>query len=172
MDALRMWSHLLADENEPAPEAVDLYRFAMDLSRSGRWTDAAPLLEGCLEELEAADRPEAAAANHAIAVLLQQRGDPDGAVFHCVRAVYLYESADDLGGMYAGLRNLAIIHRSRGENGLALASQGQAARVRQILAGRGELARAMEGRDRYGERLPLLGLKAARQETGPMVKVG
>jgi|GEM_PF-1766428 len=162
MDALRMWSHLLGDGNQPAPEAIDLYRFATDLSHTGRWADAVSLFEGCLEELEAAEAPEAAAANHSMAVILQQQEDRDGAVFHCVRAVYLYEGADDLGGMYAGLRNLIVIHRSREENQLAMAAQGQAARVRQLLVARGELDRVERGRDRYGEELPLLSIAAAK----------
>ncbi|MCO4770385.1 MAG: hypothetical protein KDA24_10175 [Deltaproteobacteria bacterium] len=167
MDALRMWSHLLADDNQPVPEAEELYRFAMDLSKRGRWADAVSLFEGCIDELEAADRPEAAAANHSMAVLLQHQGDRDGAIFHCVRAVYLYENADDLGGMYAGLRNLALIHRSRQENNLAMAAQGQAARVRQLLSARGELERVERGKDRYGETLVLLGIRAARS-VGPV----
>ena len=171
MDALQMWSHLLAEENLPAPEAVELYRFAMDLSQSGRWNDAVSLFEGCIEQLEAADRPEAAAANHSMAVLLQHSGDRDGAIFHCVRAVYMYEAANDLGGMYAGLRNLAVIHQSRRESTLALAAQGQAARVRLLLAGRGGLDRAETGRDRYGEPLALLGLQEARA-AGPVLVKG
>ncbi len=136
----------------------------MDLSLRGRWTDAGSLFEDCIEQLEVADRPEAAAANHSMAVILQHSGDRDGAIFHCVRAVYVYEAADDLGGMYAGLRNLALIHRSRPENTLAMAAQGQAARVRQLLSCRGGLERAEFGRDRYGEPLVLLGLQEARSD--------
>lgn len=165
MDALRMWSHLLADGNQPAPEAIDLYRLATDLSQKGHWSDAVSLFEGCLDELEKSDAPEAAPANHSMGVLLQQQGDRDGAVFHCVRAVYLYESAHDLGGMYAGLRNLVVIHRSREENQLAMAAQGQAARVRQLLVARGGLDRVERGRDRYGETLVLLALASARGES-------
>jgi len=170
MDALRMWSHLLDDGNEPAPEAINLYRLATDMSHKGQWLDAVSLFEGCLAELEKSDAPEAAPANHSMGVLLQQQGDRDGAVFHCVRAVYLYESADDLGGMYAGLRNLAVIHRSREENQLAMAAQGQAARVRQALLGRGELDRVERGRDRYGESLVLLSLASARGQTWDKVE--
>ena len=170
MDALRMWGHLLADGNQPAPEAIDLYRFATDLSHRGEWSDAVSIFEGCLDELEKTDAPEAAAANHAMAVLLQRQGDRDGAVFHCVRAVYLYEGADDLGGMYAGLRNLVVIHRSRQENQLAMAAQGQAARVRQLLVARGELDRVEQGRDRYGESLGLLSLQAAKGSRPALVR--
>jgi tetratricopeptide (TPR) repeat protein len=170
MDALAMWGHLLADENGPSQEAIELYRYATDLTRKGRWSDAVSIFEGCLDELEKAEAPQAAPANHAMAVLLQQQGDRDGAVFHCVRAVYLYEAADDLGGMYAGLRNLVVVHRSREENQLAMAAQGQAARVRQLLVARGELDRVEQGRDRYGESLVLLAMAAARAPRPALVR--
>lgn len=170
MDALRMWSHLLHQTNQPSDQTLLLYRQATDMNASGRWEQAASILEGCVSELEKADAPQAAPANHNLAVLLQQQGDRDGAVFHCVRAVFLYEQVEDLGGMYAGLRNLLVIHRSRQENRLAMAAQHQAARVRELLIARGDLARVEEGRDRYGEPLALLDMKQARAPREEIVR--
>ena len=162
MDALRMWSHLLHQANQPSDDTLSLYRQATDLNAVGRWEQAASILLGCVSELEKADAPQAAPANHNLAVVLQQRGDRDGAVFHCVRGLFLYEQVGDLGGMYAGLRNLTVVHRSREENALAMAAQHQAARIRELLVANGDLARVEEGRDRYGEPLVLLGMKLAR----------
>ena len=172
MDALRMWSHLLHQANQPTDETLLLYRQATDLNAGGRWEQAADILQGCLTELEQADAPQAAPANHNLAVVLQQRGDRDGAIFHCVRGLFLYEQASDLGGMFAGLRNLLAIHRSRQENGLAMAAQHQAARIREMLIARGDLARVEEGRDRYGEPLALLGMMAARVPRAELTAVG
>jgi len=172
MDALRMWSHLLHQANQPSDETLLLYRQATDLNAVGRWEQAASILEGCVSELEKADAPQAAPANHNLAVVLQQRGDRDGAIFHCVRSVFLYEQVEDLGGMFAGLRNLIVIHRSRQENRLAMAAQHQAARVRELLIARGDLARVEEGRDRYGEPLVLLGMQQAKAPRAELTAVG
>ncbi len=172
MDALRMWSHLLHQNNQPSDQTLSLYRQATDLNAVGRWEQAASILEGCVTELEQLDAPQAAAANHNLAVVLQQRGDRDGAVFHCVRGVFLYEQAADLGGMFAGLRNLIAVHRSRQENRLAMAAQHQAALIRELLIAQGELRRVEEGRDRFGEPLVLLGMGAAKAPREDLGQVG
>ncbi len=71
MDALRMWSHLLHHNNQPSDETLLLYRQATDLNAVGRWEQAANILEGCVGELEKLDAPQAAPANHNLAVVLQ-----------------------------------------------------------------------------------------------------
>jgi len=162
MDALRMWNHLMSESTPPSKEALALYGRACDLESAGAWGQARELLLGCVGELEDHNSPAAAAANLKLAVLLQEEGDRDGAVFHCVRSLFLYNRFEDAGGLYAGLRNLIVIHRSRGENRLAMAAQHQAARVREVLRREGTLEAAEDGRDRVGQVLPLLRIISAR----------
>ncbi len=162
MDALRMWQHLV-HRNNPAPtKAVDDYRQAIELGLAGEWPQAEEILERSREPLEDADVPEAAAANHNLAALHQERGDTEGAVFHAVRAVFLYNRLADLGGLYAALRNLAVVHASRGETHLATAAQHQAARARRELIARNLIDEAEKGRDALGEELKILSLREAR----------
>lgn len=161
MDALRMWQHLVHKNSPGADDAAEDYRRAIELGLAGRWDEAEAILEGSREPLEKAEAPEAAAANHNLAALHQERGDLEGAVFHSVRAVFLYNRLHDLGGLYASLRNLAVIHTSRGETHLATAAQHQAARARRELIARGLLAKAEPGCDAVGEELKILSLSAA-----------
>jgi hypothetical protein len=161
MDALRMWQHLVQENSPAAEDAVEDYRKAITLGFEGRWDEAEAILEGSRGPLEKAEAPEAAAANHNLAALHQERGDLEGAVFHSVRAVFLYNRLHDLGGLYASLRNLAVIHTSRGETHLATAAQHQAARARRELIARGLLTEAEGGRDAAGEDLKILSLSAA-----------
>ncbi len=161
MDALRMWQHLVHENSPAAEQAVDDYRRALGLGLEGRWDEAEEVLAQSLEPLEKAEAPEAAAANHNLAAMHQERGDLEGAVFHSVRAVFLYNRLADLGGLYAALRNLAVIHTSRGETHLAMASQHQASRARRELITRGLLSHAETGRDATGEELKILSLSAA-----------
>ena len=156
MDALRMWRNLARKERPPPREALDLYRKAIQAGFNGRWDQAEDLLADSLEPLEAAGAPEAAAANHNLAVIHFERGDADGAVFHCIRGLFLYNRAQDIGGLYAALRNLAVIHQSRGEGSLAGAAVREAARARGELGSRGLLEVAEPGRDSHGEPLKLL----------------
>ncbi len=157
-----MWQHLI-QKNHPRPEeSLELYRQAIDLGLHGNWTEAEELLEKSLEPLELAEAPEAAAANHNLAALLQERAELDGAVFHAVRAVFLYNRLQDLGGLYSALRNLSVIHTSRGESHLAMAAHHQAARARRELVARGLLGEAADGRDSQGEKLRMLGISAAQ----------
>jgi len=161
MDALRMWRELARKEKPPPKEAIDLYRRAIQAGFSGDWDQAEALLADSLEPLEAAGAPEAAAANHNLAVIHFERGDWDGAVFHCIRGLFLYNRASDIGGLYAALRNLAVIHKSRGEESLAVAASREAARARGELTARGLLEEAESGRDGQGEPLKLLAEPAA-----------
>jgi len=161
MDALRMWQHLVQENSPVTAHAVDDYRKAIELGLAGRWNEAEAVLEASREPLEKAEAPEAAAANHNLAALRQERGDLEGAVFHSVRAVFLYNRFADLGGLYASLRNLAVIHTSRGETHLATAAQHQAARARRELIARGLLSQAESGCDAAGEELKILSLSAA-----------
>lgn len=156
MDALRMWRDLARKEEPPPREAVDLYRRAIQAGFNGDWAEAEALLADSLEPLEAAGAPEAAAANHNLAVIHFERGDGDGAVFHCIRGLFLYNRAQDIGGLYAALRNLAVIHKSRGEDSLAIAAAREAARARGELTSRGLLEVAESGRDSQGEPLKLV----------------
>ena len=162
MDALRMWQHLVHPNSPKAPPALEDYRRAIEIGLSGDWSRAERMLERSREPLEAAEAPEAAAANHNLAALCQERGDLDGAVFHSVRAVFLYNRSQDLGGLYAALRNLAVIHTSRGETHLATAAQHQASRARRELVTRGLLEQVEHGADSQGETLRMLSLSAAR----------
>ena len=156
MDALRMWRDLARKEQPPPREAVELYRRAIQAGFSGDWDQAETLLADSLEPLEAAGAPEAAAANHNLAVIHFERGDDDGAIFHCIRGLFLYTRAQDIGGLYAALRNLAVIHKSRGEDSLAVAAAREAARARGELTSRGLLDVAESGRDSQGEPLKLV----------------
>lgn len=162
MDALRMWQHLVQENSPSPPRAVDEYRRAVAKALAGDWKGAARILESSRDALEEVGAPEAAAANHNLAALCQERGDRDGAVFFCVRAVFLYNRLQDLGGLYAALRNLAVIHTSRGETHLATAAQHQASRARRELVARGLLDKAEPGADSRGEPLRILGLDAVR----------
>jgi hypothetical protein len=162
MDALRMWQHLVHQNSSPTPTAIDEYRRAIELGLAGDWTRAERILERSREPLEDAEAPEAASANHNLAALCQERGDFEGAVFHAVRSVFLYNRAQDLGGLYASLRNLAVIHTARGETHLATSAQHQASRARRELVTRGLLEELEGGLDARGETLRLLSLSASR----------
>jgi len=157
-----MWQHLVHRNSPPPAQAVEDYRRAIELGLGGSWREAEEILERSREPLEKAEVPEAAAANHNLAALHQERGDTEGAVFHAVRAVFLYNRLADLGGLYAALRNLAVVHASRGETHLATAAQHQAARARRELIARNLIDEAEDGRDARGEKLRILSLKAAR----------
>jgi hypothetical protein len=162
MDALRMWQHLMDDSNPPPPEAVEEARRAIEVGYSGDWSKAEQMLLDSLAPLEAVEAPQAASANHNLAGLLQERGDLDGAVFHAVRAVFLYNRKHDVGGIYCSLRNLAVVHTSRCETRLAMAAQHQASLARRELELRGLLEEVEQGRDAQGERLHMLRLGSAR----------
>lgn len=162
MDALRMWKHLMTETNPPPQDAVEDARRAIEVGYHGDWEAAAKILQDTIGPLEAAETPLAAAANHNLAAMLQERGDLDGAVFHAVRAVFLYNETQDVGGIFCALRNLAVVHASRGEMRLSVAAQHQAARARRELESRGLLVRVETGRDARGERLHMLKLTSAR----------
>ncbi len=160
MDALRMWRDLARKKAPPPKGALEQYRQAISAGFNGDWDKAEALLASSLEPLEAAGAPEAAAANHNLAVIHFERGDTDGAVFHCIRGLFLYNRASDIGGLYAALRNLAVIHNTRGEESLAIAASREAARARGELTSRGLLEEAEPGRDKLGEPLKLLSAPA------------
>jgi hypothetical protein len=160
-----MWQHLV-HENSPAPRALEDYREAIEIGLGGDWGAAQRHLERSREPLEDADAPEAAAANHNLAALHQESRRLDDAVFHAVRSVFLYNRLQDLGGLYSSLRNLAVIHASRGETHLATAAQHQAARARRELVARGMLDRVEHGSDSRGEKLRMLTLESARSGLG------
>ncbi|MBN96078.1 MAG: hypothetical protein CL928_18715 [Deltaproteobacteria bacterium] len=156
MDALRMWRDL-AMEQQPVPrDALELYRQAIAVGFDGRWDEAEPVLVRCLPLLEEAGVPEAAAVNHNLAALLMARGDRDGAIFHCIRGLFIYNKAGDVGGLYCTLRNLAIIHEARGEKRLARTARHETERARRELQHRGQLRAVEVGRDSRGEPLRLL----------------
>ncbi len=162
MDALAMWQHLMQESHPPPRAALEGARRAIEVGYSGDWSRAEAMLLDSLGPLEASEAPQAAAANHNLAALLQERGDLDGAVFHAVRAVFLYNRSQDAGGIYCALRNLAVVHASRRETHLATAAQHQASRARRELELRGLLGAVESGRDGRGERLHMLGLVSAR----------
>ena len=162
MDALRMWQHLMSESNPPPQSAVQDARRAIEVAYAGDWGRAEAMLQDSVGALEAVEAPQAAAANHNLAALLQERGDLDGAVFHAVRAVFLYNRAADVGGIFCSLRNLAVVHASRRETHLATAAQHQASLARRELGLRGLLDEVEEGRDARGERLHILRLRSAR----------
>ncbi len=164
MDALRMWEHLMRDSNPPPQHAIEGARAAVEVGYAGDWARAEHLLVDSLGPLEATEAPQAASANHNLAALLQERGDLEGAVFHAVRAVFLYNRSHDLGGIYCSLRNLAVVHASRRETRLATAAQHQASRARRELELRGLLEQVESGCDARGERLHMLGLDSARSQ--------
>jgi hypothetical protein len=157
MDALGMWKPRMDQTRPPPKEAVDAAHRALDVALGGDWHRAEAMLLDALGPLEEAEAPEAAPANCNLAVLLHRRGDPDGAVFHCVRGLFLYNKTRDLGGIYLSLRNLSLIHTGRGENSYAMAAQHQAARARRELVTRGLLDRVEAGRDASGNALEMLG---------------
>ena len=161
MDALRMWEHLMTETSPPPQAAVEDARRAIEVGYAGDWGRAEQLLLTSLRPLEEVEAPQAAAANHNLAALLRERGDLEGAVFHAVRAVFLYNRSQDLGGIYCGLRNLAVVHASRRETRLATAAQHQASIARRELELRGLLSEVEGGRDARGERLHILALRSA-----------
>ncbi len=162
MEVLRVWRDLVP-EAPPAPsEAVEVYVVGIEEAELGQYQTAAHLLTRCLGPMERMSAAEAAAANHNLAVVLQNLEDRDGAVFHCFRAKFLFQRAKDSGGLYACLRNLAVIHASRGETRLATGAQYKAARTRRELIERGTLDEVEAGVDFRGNRLLLLGLDSAR----------
>ena len=162
MDALRFWSDWMADREPPSDEAAAAYRAAREHTRHGRLAEAEPLLVNQLEALERADAPEAAPANHALAVALCRSGDLDGAIFHCVRGIYLYHRREDPLGVWAGLLNLSLLHQARGEARQAMQVRAKAAEVRRALEDSGRPPRTEAPRDGRGEPLPLLSVAAGR----------
>ena len=156
MDTLRMWQHLISGDRPVPPSAGELFERALAFEASGRSLDARDAFTDCLPELEAAERSEAAVVNHKLAVYELDAGKIDEAVYHAVRSVFLYSKVQDLGGIYASLHNLALIHAERGEPALADTARTQSARARRELLARslGHLAEA--GEDCAGYRLRLL----------------
>ncbi len=163
MDALRFWGDWMTSRNPPSERAVDRYAEATDAVEVGRLDDLEDLYAGCLTELEATDPHRAAPANHNLAVVLQQRDDLDGALFHCVRALFLYHRVGDLPGTWAGLRNLAIVFQARGENRRAMDARRKAAHVRSRMVESGRFGDSEDGRDGRGEPLLLLAVSAGRR---------
>ena len=127
MDALRFWGEWMAERSPPSASARASYDAALTVVEAGGVAGIEELYVGCLTELEGTDPHLAAPANHNLAVALQQRGDLDGALFHCVRALFLYHRVGDLPGTWAGLRNLAVVFRARGDNARAMDSQRKGA---------------------------------------------
>ncbi len=156
MDTLRMWQHLISGDRSVPPSARELFERGLAFEDSGRPLDARDILADCLGELEAAQSPEAAVANHKLAVFELGAGNIDEAVYHAVRSVFLYSKAEDLGGIYASLHNLALIHAQRGEPTLADTARIQSARVRRELLGRKLAHLAETGEDSMGFSLRLL----------------
>ena len=156
MDTLRMWQHLISGDRPPPPTALETFERALAMEDSGRMLDARELLQVALPALEAAEAPEAAVANHKLAVFELERGETDEAAFHAVRSVFLYNKCEDLGGIYAALHNLAVIHTERGEADLAETARTQSARARRELLARRLGHLAEQGLDCRGQRLRLL----------------
>jgi hypothetical protein len=151
-----MWQHLISGDRPVPPSAAELFDRALAYEASARPLDARDAFSDCVPELEAAERPEAAVANHKLAVYELESGNIDEAVYHAVRSVFLYSKAQDLGGIYASLHNLAIIHEGRGEPALADTARTQSARARRELLARGQGHLAEMGEDCAGHRLLLL----------------
>lgn len=162
MDALRMWKHLIYETHPQRDQAVEASRRALELGYAGDWEAAANQLAETAGALESAEAPEAAAANQNLAAILQEQGDLDGAVFHCVRSLFQYNQTQDLGGLFLSLRNLAVIHVSRGEMSLSMQAQRQSARARRELVARGMLRQVEQGFDSRGERVRQLSLHAVQ----------
>jgi hypothetical protein len=151
-----MWQHLISGDRSVPPSALELFERGLVFEDSGRPLDAGDALRDCLSELEAAQSPEAAVANHKLAVFELGSGKIDEAVYHAVRSVFLYSKAEDLGGIYASLHNLALIHAQRGEPALAETARTQSARVRRELLARNLAHLAETGEDCAGFSLRLL----------------
>lgn len=163
MDALRFWGDWMTDQNPAKRTSIARYSAASDAVERGQLHGLEEAYAGCLEELEGSDPHRAAAANHNLGVVLQQKGDLDGAVFHCVRSLFLYHRLNDLPGTWAGLRNLAVVFQARGENRRAMDSRRKAAHVRGEMVQSGRYADEDGGRDGHGEPLLLLSLSAGRR---------
>lgn len=158
VDALRFWGDWMAARNPPSLAAFDAYERARGFVERGRTTGLVELYGSCLDALEAGDPARAAAANHNLAVAMQAEGDLDGALFHCVRALYLYHRLSDESGTWAGLRNLSLVFQARGESRRALEAKRKAARLRVDA----DVSDGVEGVDGGGEPLLLLSVKAGR----------
>ncbi len=156
MDTLRMWQHLISGDRPVPPSAAELFERGLAFERSGRALDACDAFADCVSELEAAERPEAAVVNHKLAVYAHEGDRLEDAIFYAVRSVFLYNKCEDLGGLYAALHNLAVIHTRRGEPALAQTARTQAARARRELLARGQAELAESGRDGAGFRLRVL----------------
>jgi len=163
MDALRFWGEWMAERSPPSASARASYDAALTVVEAGGVAGIEELYVGCLTELEGTDPHLAAPANHNLAVALQQRGDLDGALFHCVRALFLYHRVGDLPGTWAGLRNLAVVFRARGDNARAMDSQRKAAHGRGRMVESGLYPDLEDGRDGRDEPLLLLAVSAARR---------
>lgn len=151
-----MWQHLISGDRSVPPTALELFERGLAFEESGRPLDARDALADCLAELETAQSSEAAVANHKLAVFELGAGNIDEAVYHGVRSVFLYSKAEDLGGIYASLHNLALIHAQRGEPSLADTARTQSARVRRELLARNLAHLAETGEDCAGFSLRLL----------------
>ena len=156
MDTLRMWQHLISGDHPVPPSAAELFERGLAFERSGRPLDACDAFTECVAQLEAAERSEAAVVNHKLAAYAHEGGRPEDAVYYAVRSVFLYNKCEDLGGLYAALHNLAVIHAERGEPALAETARTQAARARRELLARGQGELAESGRDGAGFRLRVL----------------
>ena len=156
MDTLRMWQHLISGDRPVPPSALELFERALAFEDSGRPLDARDAFADCLPELEAAQSPEAAVVNHKLAVHELGVGQIDEAIYHAVRSVFLYSRSQDLGGIYASLHNLALIHARRGEPALADTARTQSARARRELLARNLGHLAEIGEDCAGHSLRLL----------------
>jgi tetratricopeptide (TPR) repeat protein len=148
----------------PSDAAFAHYAAAAEAVERGRVGELEALYGECLQELEAADASRGAPANHNLSVALQQREDLDGALFHCVRALFLYHRSADLPGTWAGLQNLAVLFQARGENRRAMDTRRQAAEVRAQIVELGRYVDQEEGRDGAGEPLLLLSVRAGRRD--------
>ena len=163
MDTLRMWQHLISGDRPVPPSAAQLFQRALAFEESGRSLDSRDALAQCVAELEAAESADAAVANHKLAVFELDAGNKDQSVYHAVRSVFLYSEAQDLGGIYAALHNLAVIHGERGEPALAETARRQSARARRELLSRKMGHLAESGEDSRGNRLRLLRRLQKRQ---------
>ena len=68
MDTLRLGQHLINSDSATPPEARELFERAVECEASGRVVDAWEIFQSCVDELEAAEAPEAAVVNHKLAV--------------------------------------------------------------------------------------------------------
>jgi len=163
MDALRFWSEWMVAKDPPSASVESAYAQMVASVEVGRTHGLAEWVPSFLSEIEGHDPRRGAAANHNLAVALQQDGDLDGAVFHCVRSLFLYHQVGDLPGTWAGLRNLAVIFQARGENRRSMDARFKGSRVRAAMVESGLFPDQEDGRDASGEPLLILSVSAGRE---------